>query len=76
MPANKPMTADPVTYAAAPAANADASIFPSRPISKIPALSEKSPARQANKSGMLYLTDISRTCSMVSNSIMHLPLPS
>mgnify|MGYP003324903888 CR=1 FL=1 len=76
MPANKPMRADPDTNAAAPAANAEASIFPSRPISNIPALSEKSPARQANKSGMLYLTDISKTCSMVSKSIRRPPLPS
>ena len=44
IPANRPIHADPETNAMDPAANAEASILPSRPISIIPLRSEKIPA--------------------------------
>ena len=61
IPASNPTQTEPDIEAKAAEKNAAASIFPSRPISKIPALSEKRPARQANNSGVASLIVVSRT---------------
>ena len=44
-------------------------------ISNMPALSENKPARQASNSGMLNRTELSKTCSKVSKSIIYRSLP-
>src|SRR6266850_1593891 len=51
IPAARPAQAEPVTAAVAAAANADASILPSRPISTMPERSAKRPPRAASTSG-------------------------
>src|SRR5262249_41651228 len=51
MPAASPSHAEPVTYAVAAAANAEASILPSSPMSTTPDRSAKRPPRAASTSG-------------------------
>ena len=51
VPAASPTQALPLASAVAADAKAAASIFPSRPMSKMPARSDQSPARQAKISG-------------------------
>ena len=60
VPANKPIQTEPDVAATAAARKADTSIFPSKPISKIPALSLNSPARAAKINGVASLTLESR----------------
>ena len=69
MPAKSPIQAEPVTAETAPAAKAAASILPSRPMSKMPARSEKRPARQASSSGVARRRLEPASCRTVSRSI-------
>ena len=66
MPARSPSQTEPVIAAKAAEKKAAASILPSRPMSKMPALSEKSPARQAKRSGIARRIVVSRTGMMAS----------
>ncbi len=70
MPANRPIQTDPVIAAKAADTNAAARSLPSRPISKIPARSENSPARQTNNSGVAKRSELSNTWSRVKKSII------
>ena len=69
IPAKSPNQTDPVVAAIAADKNAAASIFPSRPMSKIPARSENNPARQASSSGVAKRRELSKTCKSVRKSI-------
>ena len=61
MPASNPIQTEPVIAAIAAEKKAAASILPSSPMSKIPARSENSPARQASSKGVASRTVVSRT---------------
>src|SRR6056297_493513 len=72
IPANRPTQTEPEVKAMAAEKKAAASILPSRPMSKMPARSEKSPARQASRSGVASRTVLSRICRTVRKSMMSL----
>ena len=73
MPAESPIQAEPVTAATAAAAKAAASILPSRPMSKMPARSEKSPARQARSSGVAHRSAARGAGELEDRSRVHQP---
>src|SRR5262245_34493536 len=81
MPAASPVHADPVTAAVAAAANAAASIFPSRPMSTTPDRSAKRPPRAARTSGAAPRTVAaarsarSRKASATGGSLVDRPVP-
>ena len=69
IPAIRPIHTEPLTEAMAAEKNAAASILPSRPMSKMPARSEKRPARQAKRRGVASRTVVSRICRSVRKSM-------
>ena len=66
IPANSPAQTDPVRNATEAEAIAAISILPSSPMSKIPARSEYSPARQAKSKGVARRMVESRICRSVA----------
>src|SRR4051794_3457910 len=78
MAAARPSQTGPVTAATAPAAKAAPSILPSRPISTMPARSQKSPPRAASTSGVAWrkVAASSDTVWMRRSSLMAFSIPS